>query len=653
MRSAVMPSLKSPFHLAALLLAFLPTLISAANGQTNYTLVSDAFSQLANLKLDPPSKLKPRYGGRDPEHCCLLAVNSSLEVVNGSLEQSPNSFIQGSLDQLIAANQSGQFPCGASYNGDRSGTIEVVVPYTWCNAKCSGWQKSHSSKLNQWVGPFVGFIIPAVVFCLAIPRRRKLRINSWLFHAPMDRLSNLFKVPFIATTAAILVTIDTVVWLSICFALAGPMLLSGIYEAFIDSRILSYLYEKCENGNLTVDMRARILYLVLAGNLDLETVPQGETPDSAAWNHVQGLTNGLQIYPDTRQHPLNGEKAFNITVNQQDLIETTKTRLRTMLACQYSFGSTVGAPVVFFAGAFIYTLVDTLSHLGDNDTSHALAFGMWWMVIPHISIVSGFLLAGNNPNTLEGVVGRRGGPREQALFGIFELVYESRYRPAWMWFRGRSKRDWTERVLSTYIQAPMGGNDPDMELFKKRTKFTMSDWATVGSIVYALILIPDLLAFLTSYNTPRIGLGCRSLTFLVYAICQLWLMLLWIWKFNSRSKKPSWRYLWNALTILGGLGAVFTAIGGTMMQIMGVYRNCYCDLPIQYWGNERDPGAWVTLSTNTKLDIEKAATYWKGSGGGAIAFLGLICYSGWWYQRRLKGVFGDMVGKIDVNARLS
>jgi hypothetical protein len=37
----------------------------------------------------------------------------------------------------------------------------------------------------------------------------------------------------------------------------------------------------------------------------------------------------------------------------------------------------VGVPIVFFAGSFLYTVFDTLSSLGDNDTAHALAFGMW------------------------------------------------------------------------------------------------------------------------------------------------------------------------------------------------------------------------------------------------------------------------------------
>ena len=43
-----------------------------------------------------------------------------------------------------------------------------------------------------------------------------------------------------------------------------------------------------------------------------------------------------------------------------------------MLAAQYSFGVTVGAPVVFFCGSFLYTLVDNYAHFGSNNVSHAL-----------------------------------------------------------------------------------------------------------------------------------------------------------------------------------------------------------------------------------------------------------------------------------------
>lgn len=47
-----------------------------------------------------------------------------------------------------------------------------------------------------------------------------------------------------------------------------------------------------------------------------------------------------------------------------------------MLATQLPFGATVGVPVVFYLGTFVYTIIATLVDLGDNDTSIEIAFGM-------------------------------------------------------------------------------------------------------------------------------------------------------------------------------------------------------------------------------------------------------------------------------------
>jgi hypothetical protein len=69
-----------------------------------------------------------------------------------------------------------------------------------------------------------------------------------------------------------------------------------------------------------------------------------------------------------------------------------------MLHCQYSFGSIVGAPVFFFLGGFIFALLQILEGLGHEDIAEGCAFGRWYMTIPHIAIVPGGLLAGNNPN---------------------------------------------------------------------------------------------------------------------------------------------------------------------------------------------------------------------------------------------------------------
>ena len=173
--------------------------------------------------------------------------------------------------------------------------------------------------------------------------------------------------PFIAIAAAIIVSIDTIAWLLTIFALSGPILVSGVYEAFLDNILLEYVQNNIDTGGLNTTIRARILYTILVGNLDINAVPDEEDPRNSAWNHI----NADDADPN---HPENDSllselRAPNDVAPHAD---RTKTRLRTMLASQYSFGVTVGAPVLFFCASFIYSLIDNYSNFGDNDTSHAL-----------------------------------------------------------------------------------------------------------------------------------------------------------------------------------------------------------------------------------------------------------------------------------------
>ena len=177
------------------------------------------------------------------------------------------------------------------------------------------------------MSPFLGFLIPSVVFCLAIPRRRKLHIPEGLFDVPLNEItSNIFRTPFIALAAAVLVTIDTMIWLMTIFALSGPILVSGIYEASLDQKVLGFIQTKIENRRLSIAQRAQLLYTVLVGNLDMLTVPKGEVVENTAWSHITEL-----LRPDS--------EATDV------FIKKTKTRLRTMLAAQYSFGVTVGGEI--------------------------------------------------------------------------------------------------------------------------------------------------------------------------------------------------------------------------------------------------------------------------------------------------------------------
>lgn len=457
-----------------------------------------------------------------------------------------------------------------------------------------------------------------------------------------------------------IVILDTMIWLSICFALAGPMILGGLYEALLDNRIVEFVHEKRRNGQLTVDMRCRLLMLVLIGNLDLsldesskvfrhvdarsqlpvhtsnqngaaedkesvliddkhhdgalpydtrpttsisdtvtgdislrpidprvsnqkissqdrdsigrsryvlladetegfhagtlvpqatpsfsDTLPQRRPTHqltASPWRDMERLLYPIRLFdPDDpsremspRQYAMRHYDIFcqdyakcavkthfeimqsrPLTPAVEEEIRKTKTRLRTMLNCQYSFGSMVGAPVVFFIGGFIFALLQSLQTLGNEDIALALAFGQWYMIIPHIAIISGLLLAGNNPNILEGIVATQRQEQDESIrfLGLtFNLTYPSCYKVAWQWHRGHNKKLWIDKLLKTYLNRPDGKDDTvyrDLMHLQSKTSLSFIDWIVVLFLAALLLGVPFFLAFITAFYTPQVGLSCR------------------------------------------------------------------------------------------------------------------------------------------------
>lgn len=594
-----------------------------------------------------------------------------------------------------------------------------------------------------------------------------------------------------ALGAGLIVLLDTTIWLSMCFAFAGPMILGGLYEAVLDNRILEFLREKIQNQRLTLDMRCRCLMLILIGNLDLavepefspqqqgSTTPQslplpatssdnpGTTIDTGSrrrdqpsqlsadtlvepqshpltemhsellaaqtaasggattsssqhdvahhvmttlvqpqnpmqsprartatseaqtirrrptaqmaaspWRHMEVLLYDLRLYDGDDHIPGESPRQWARhqcgdgqhcvddqhvelprpwTLATEGHIARTKTRLRTMLQCQYSFGSVVGAPVIFFLGGFFFAFFLSLDSLGDEDIAESIAFGSWYMIIPHIAIVSGLLLAGNNPSILEGVFATERDDQADAdsattrlLFGLlrFELVYPSCYKVAWQWLRGHTKKEWIDQLLRTYgrrfnvIYTGQVDDDGDLEELRARTSLSPLDWFLVLSLTFLLLGVPFVLAFVTAFFTPQVGLSCRSLTFTVYLCLQVAQIGLWLWAYagpppaltveeddaagfhplnffcrggwldrsgfygptsvdwllaeNGRSRTAwkvvrSWREwlsfrgmwcgIYHILVPLFGILAIVSSIGATLMQIMGKFTGSSC-LPV-------------------------------------------------------------------------
>lgn len=348
-----------------------------------YGTLADAFDgALANLTSEAPWG-NPYLGGQYFPHCCLLAVNESLTISDGNLAFAPGQTkLRGSIEDL----ENNQFPCYAEYNGTRGAPPNVWVSYSWCTSTCPGFAMSWTDEgsLNLWLRPLVAFLAPAVIFALSVPRRRTINIPARLFWRRSDagNLMLLFEVP----AAALLATLDTIVWMIILISVSGPLLISGTYEAILDARILRFLESRYLCNNLTIRERAHLLAITLLGNLDFDPawhhakVFVAQVPDdnirqrlslSAATPPRPGSSSST---PTVTSQSSNTPSPANVSVSSrgpyddttQAHIDTLKLRLKAGLEAQVNFGTAVGAAVVFYAGGFIYTLVEMRDHYGDG-----------------------------------------------------------------------------------------------------------------------------------------------------------------------------------------------------------------------------------------------------------------------------------------------
>ena len=207
------------------------------------------------------------------------------------------------------------------------------------------------------------------------------------------------------------------------------------------------------------------------------------------------------------------------------------------------------------------------------------------MTIPFLAIGSCLLLASNNPGSLHGIIAVR--TRATPTWKIFEGAYIGPYEPVDLWNRGPNKMHWLKKTLETYDGRESSADQRRGQLGKlgRRMKPDWQDWALMFVAATIPLATAFILAFTTSYNTPRVGLACRSLTHLLYFVTQLIQMGIWmLWNrtaldddnANETGSQKARRVLSLIFRVVFGVVASFIGIGGTLMQLIGVYRNCLC-----------------------------------------------------------------------------
>ncbi|KAF2794989.1 hypothetical protein K505DRAFT_336444 [Melanomma pulvis-pyrius CBS 109.77] len=488
--------------------------------------------------------------------------------------------------------------CRATYEPDKEPALPIMLPVSECLRRCPNYEGSHVNVLSQWIGPLVGFLLPALAFVISIPRSIRLPRGESLFGA-----RKLKSIPYFLV-AIFLMMFDVIFWIITVFAFAGPLIAGATHEALIDHAVLDY----AEKALAT-------------------------EPEIALMAVTFSLIGSLK--------PDKGDMAGKVSAY---IVESphAKRKLQALLSLLPSYGARVGVPIVFYVGAYFYAIFDASAKRGDNDTAHAVAFGLWYGVVVIVAIVSSSVLGVDNPASLEAVFSENvptnldpNGPRTSNPLPVRTHTHpyhfhDSHFHTVWMWKRARVFQEWTKYFpLDPLIGSKINSVTPRI---------------VSGLLASILVALPCAGACWISYQTPEIGFGCRSVAHLIYATSQMVLIGAW-WTYYSSGFRIRETHHQQRLTLtsiptyaisaVAVLAAVVSAIGGTIMQLVGVFRNCLCKASLQYLLPKNRWQGTVNLANDTQAHRDHAK-WWIIVGSIGVGFIGLVSLVGWGYQARIR-----------------
>jgi len=516
--------------------------------------------------------------------------------------------------------------CDQQYNASIPPAESIYVSYQHCKSQCGGFELAIGSQPSGWAAPLVQFILPAIIFSLGIPR-------SSMFVPKIDVGMNLISSSFLGLISAVLTAIDTLILVSYILMLAGPLTISALVEALLDHRVLSALSPEKQYG-FDDASRLRLLVTVICGNLVLQEDAASTAYDSVPPDPVKEVVEALE------KRPLPDQQA----------------KLLNLMGSQDEFSEHVSAPVLFYLGGFIYCTLDLFNHPSEQDTALALAFGVKWMIIVNVAIITGCLLARRNPCAVSILADQP--PVEQHHFWQ-PLLYESRYQPVSILERGLNKEKWLKAVM--HDCDTRGDHQQQQALRAVYEDVRIHIWTRFWVIFMPTIILiglPPVAGAVVAWKTPPSGWGCRSLTLVCYVGMQIVVMQIhemqryatntpqlfpWIQPEGRSSARhlptsavrilcvleTGGRWSLQPLYWLACAAALFTAIGGTLMQTMGVYKNCFCSVNAGMWFNLDE--AFIEVATDTQAQRDSTG-HWLVMGCLATGFIIACAYVGWWYQ---------------------
>ncbi|KAK6421714.1 beta-glucosidase [Oleoguttula sp. CCFEE 5521] len=484
---------------------------------------------------------------------------------------------------------------------------------------------------------------------MGIPRRR-LFVPTW--DLGKGRWS-----PVTSLTKLLLTAIDLALWIAVIFATAGPLVISGLTNMTLDLNVFAALDSQNYAG-LTPSSRRHFLLVITSANLKqrLDNGTMRRCP-------FAGLDN-------TSSEPLSEiSGAIDHGGHQPQM-------LLVLMDSQPEWATTVGYPLPFYIIGFLYASYDLQRAPPSADAPLALTFGIKWMIVVHVAIVSGCLLSNNNPSTASSFVPGNLVPVTRAPLPD---IFPCRYQPVSFWDRGSNKNIWLNRITENCdndataqpIGTPCQDRQEHVMLRAVREHLEIGMWQYLLAILLPAITLTTLPyiagAYLTYQTAPK-GFGCLSLTLACYAGSQI--LVIFFHELKRHAPEPRdpvssaptpapkqgfVRRFRSDIVYLGPriyraallpfyltacLVSLLVALGEPIMSAAGFYNHCRCLVNVNIWLHiDR---AFVPLT----FDYDSSPTSyggWVNMGYVAALFMVLCTYASWYYQHRMKERYCNIV----------
>ncbi|MCJ1335543.1 hypothetical protein MMC09_000815 [Bachmanniomyces sp. S44760] len=487
----------------------------------------------------------------------------------------------------------------------------LFVPYDWCTQHCPGWAPFSRSDIALVL---FQFILPTVITSLNVPRRWHLDLPESAFDIRAGW--RLLKIPMSIISVGFIATIDMIAWVGIIIALAGPMIVSGLVEMWLDLvtiRALANSHNIVPTNALTTAERIDLVIAMLCGNFEDHE------------NHA--ATDRLKI----------------VLSNQATSLDVRKAQLASIMNGQAVFGATVGIPVLFFLGNFLYNALDITDEtaFGIEWTPYAI----WLMVMIHVAVVSGTQLTGMNPSVASVITGSTFQHPNPRWLGVLTDYYNGELHPVTTYDRGTTKRSWYEQTSAA-----------QHNWYRQQITIKKREWVLLCLVACFLTLFPGIMAYSLAHRLPWPRQGCRTFTYILYMICQIALILMAIATnirgeplLSSRPHKYSTSNIsYLVVMSLFATTALAIALAGGVFQIFGIYNSCWCLTPLWHWTWSVDH-KWVELLAGSFVDdwYKDASIHYAISLTWASAVVtGVITYMGYWYQKAVRRAVTLELGRL-------